>query len=160
MSVATLKKLSARRKNPSFGRRVDFTSRRWVCSSECDARVENRKLTVPPSGLKPHAAAIASSKVDLPHPFSPMMNVTSDEIRGREAREQQGRLPPRRDPRFRPGQTRAGGLPVAARLRPRLAGGEAPVPFHLRRARGEERAEHADRAVVEAGWRVEHEGLD
>src|SRR5207302_3218933 len=69
------------------------------------------------------------------------------------------RLPPRLHPRLRPRQARARGLPIAARLRPGLAGREAPVPLDLSRARREERAEDADRTVVEAGRRVEHEGL-
>jgi hypothetical protein len=76
MFVATLKKLSARRKNPSFGRRKVFARRMYLCSSECDGRVEKWKFFEPPSALKPHATAIASRRVDLPVPFSPMMNVT------------------------------------------------------------------------------------
>src|SRR5439155_545851 len=54
----------------------------------------------------------------------------------------------------------AGGLPIAAHLRPRLAEREPAVPLDLRRTRGKERAEHANGTVVEAGWGVEHEGLD
>src|SRR6266576_1621571 len=75
ISVATLKKLSARRKNPSLGVGTPFDSRKYRSSSECDALVPKRKFFVPPSGLKPHATAIASSSVDLPEPFSPMKNV-------------------------------------------------------------------------------------
>src|SRR5881628_3826833 len=63
-------------------------------------------------------------------------------------------------PRLRPRQTRARPLTVAAHLRPRPAGGEASVQLDLRRARGEERAEDTDRAVVEAGRHGEDEGLD
>jgi hypothetical protein len=64
-----LKKLSARRKKPSLGRRAPFAMRRYSCSSEWDWRVPKRKFLVPPSGLKPHATAIASSSVDLPEHF-------------------------------------------------------------------------------------------
>ncbi|MNI62704.1 hypothetical protein D3C73_1180350 [compost metagenome] len=38
--------------------------------------MENEKFSVPPSGLKPHAAAIPSRSVDLPLPFSPTRKVT------------------------------------------------------------------------------------
>lgn len=34
------------------------------------------EIFVPPSALKPKATAIPSSNVDLPVPFSPIMNVT------------------------------------------------------------------------------------
>ena len=76
ISVATLKKLSARRKNPSLGFCTPLTMRRYWCSSECDVRVPKRKFFVPPSGLKPNATAMASSRVDFPEPFSPMKNVS------------------------------------------------------------------------------------
>src|SRR5688572_1215950 len=36
---------------------------------ECEARVAKLKARVPPSALKPHATAIASSRVDLPEPL-------------------------------------------------------------------------------------------
>jgi hypothetical protein len=75
--VARLKKLSALKKNPSLGRFADLTSRKYRDSGEWDARVEKRKLMVPPSGLNPHADAIASNSVDLPLPFSPITKVTS-----------------------------------------------------------------------------------
>jgi hypothetical protein len=39
--------------------------------------VLKEKFFVPPSGLKPHAAAMVSSKVDFSEPFSPIMNVTA-----------------------------------------------------------------------------------
>ncbi len=75
--MATLKKLSARRKNPSLGVGSPFDSRKYrSMSPECDALVPKRKFFVPPSELKPHATAIASSSVDLPEPFSPTKNVT------------------------------------------------------------------------------------
>ena len=40
------------------------------------ARVEKSKFRVPPSALKPQATATASSRVDLPVPFSPTRKVT------------------------------------------------------------------------------------
>jgi hypothetical protein len=40
--------------------------------------VEKLKLWLPPSAFNPSATAMASSSVDLPVPFSPMMNVTSE----------------------------------------------------------------------------------
>ena len=76
ISVATLKKLSARRKKPVRGVRVPRTSRRYSCNSECDSRVETVMLRLPPSALNPAATAIASTSVDLPLPFSPAKNVT------------------------------------------------------------------------------------
>src|SRR5688572_10072478 len=57
-------------------------------------------------------------------------------------------LPPRLHPRLRPRQAGATGLAVATHLRPRPSRGEAAIHLHLGRARGEERAEHADGAVV------------
>ena len=54
----------------------------------------------------------------------------------------------------------AAALPVAAHLRPHAPGRDPPVQLELGGARREERAEHADRPVVEAGRGVEHEGLD
>src|SRR6185312_9227586 len=50
--------------------------------------------------------------------------------------------------------------PVAAHLRPHLAGRRLAVDLELGRAGREEGAEDADRPVVEAGRGVEHEGLD
>lgn len=38
--------------------------------------MEKEKFRVPPSGLKPQATAIPSSKVDFPLPFSPTKKVT------------------------------------------------------------------------------------
>jgi hypothetical protein len=61
--------------NPSFGRRMPFATRRYSCRLECDVRVSNRKYSVLPTALKPHATAMASSKVDLPEPFSPTKKV-------------------------------------------------------------------------------------
>src|SRR5213596_1783762 len=85
-------------------------------------------------------------------------------LRGRsprsKSRESDAPLRARLHPRLRPRQTRARPLTVAAHLRPRPAGGEASVQLDLRRARGEERAEDTDRAVVEAGRHGEDEGLD
>lgn len=74
------------------GDRVLRTIRRQLWGVEWDARVEKEKLRLPPSGLKPVATAIASSKVDLPGPFSPTTKVTLgcrstfsiDRIRGSE----------------------------------------------------------------------------
>jgi len=76
ISVLTLKKLSARRKKPSRGSAMPRTRRRCACNPECDSRVAKRKLRLPPSALKPIATAIASSRVDLPEPFSPTKKVT------------------------------------------------------------------------------------
>ena len=39
-------------------------------------------MRVPPSGLNPYAAAIASSRVDFPLPFSPAKKVTGFENGG------------------------------------------------------------------------------
>ena len=47
-----------------------------MCSPEWVSRVEKAKFREPPSGLKPRARATASSKVDLPLPFSPTKKVT------------------------------------------------------------------------------------
>src|SRR5207237_6865875 len=57
-------------------------------------------------------------------------------------------------------RSRARALPVAARLGPRLARREAAVHLHLRRAGGEERAEHAEGTVVETRREREHERVD
>jgi hypothetical protein len=51
--------------------------RKNLCSGECEARVTKLKLRLPPSGLRPQATAMASSRVDLPEPFSPMRKVTA-----------------------------------------------------------------------------------
>lgn len=75
-SVATLKKLSARKKNPVLGRRAPRTTRRSLCRDDSETFVENRKFWLPPSGLNPAAIAIASISVDFPLPFSPTRNVT------------------------------------------------------------------------------------
>src|SRR2546428_548258 len=87
-----------------------------------------------------------------------------DRLRGRsprsKSRESDAPLRARLHPRLRPRQTRARPLTVAAHLRPRPTGGEASVQLDLRRARGKERAEDTDRAVVEAGRHGEDEGLD
>lgn len=53
-----------------------FEIRMYSCKDECESYVLKRKFFVPPSALKPKATAIASSNVDLPVPFSPIMNVT------------------------------------------------------------------------------------
>jgi hypothetical protein len=45
-------------------------------TNEREGRVQKRKFFEPPSGLKPQATAIASSRVDLPQPFSPIRKVT------------------------------------------------------------------------------------
>ncbi len=50
--------------------------RRYSCKGEWESFVLKRKFFVPPSALKPNAIAIPSSNVDLPVPFSPIMNVT------------------------------------------------------------------------------------
>ena len=64
------------KKEPSLGAGTPFDSRKYRSSSEYDALVPKRKFFVPPSGLKPHATAIASSSVDFAEPFSPTKNVT------------------------------------------------------------------------------------
>jgi len=74
--VLTLKKLSARRKNPSRSRFGPRTARRNRWSSDSDRRVANRKFLVPPSALNPATTAIASMRVDFPEPFSPTRQVT------------------------------------------------------------------------------------
>src|SRR6185503_10760518 len=63
-------------------------------------------------------------------------------------------------PGLRPGETGARALPVAPHLRPHAARRDLPVDLELGRPRGEEGAEHADGPIVEAGRRVEHEGVD
>ena len=73
-----MKKLSARRKKPSWGRGF-FASRigrMWRCRTEWLSCVAKRWSRDPPSGLKPQAMASASISVDLPEPFSPTMKVT------------------------------------------------------------------------------------
>src|SRR3569833_3435108 len=77
ISVARLKRLSARRKKPSRGRFELFISLKYSCTTECEARVPNRKFFVPPSGLKHQATTRASIRVDLPLPFSPTRKVTA-----------------------------------------------------------------------------------
>src|SRR5262245_42562943 len=52
------------------------TGRRYSASAECEARVEKRKLRLPPSALRRNKTAIASSSVDFPAPFSPIRKVT------------------------------------------------------------------------------------
>src|SRR6202795_1930211 len=69
-------------------------------------------------------------------------------------------LAARLHPRFRPGQARGRRLAVATRLGPGLAGDDGTVDLDLSGPRREERAEDTERAVVEAGRRVEHERLD
>src|SRR5512134_217762 len=69
-------------------------------------------------------------------------------------------LPARLHPGLGPGQGGAAALPVAAHLGPHVAGRDLAVDLELGGAGGKEGAEDADRPVVEAGRRVEHEGLD
>ncbi len=73
--VATLKKLSARRKKPDLGRRTPRTTLRNEWRDDVDGVVEKRMFWLPPSALKPSAIARASTRVDLPLPFSPTKNV-------------------------------------------------------------------------------------
>ena len=75
-SVATVKKLSARRKKPVLGRLVPRVSRRFACRPDSEARVLKLKFALPPSALNPAATAIASTSVELPLPFSPTKKVT------------------------------------------------------------------------------------
>src|SRR5215510_12492618 len=112
-------------------------------------------------------AISSSTKRGRAEPCAPAAPATpTARIAASSARSHTGRrlipceLPARFHPGLGPRQARARGLPVAARLGPGLPGREAAVPLDLRRARREERAEDADRAVVEAGRRVEHERLD
>jgi hypothetical protein len=74
---------SARRKYPVRGLPGARTSRRYPPSDDSVDLVLNRKLTEPPSGLKPAATAIASISVDLPVPLSPVTNVTAGSRRSR-----------------------------------------------------------------------------
>src|SRR2546428_4077550 len=132
--VATLKKLSALRKYPVRGRRAPRTSRRCLCSTECDARVDTVTFRLPPSALKPAATAIASTSVDLPLPFSPRRGSPAG---GASARGGRGSLGSRTDrprsPRFR----RASGQPSGRRDRPDFASAITPL-FVLREARLDE----------------------
>ena len=49
---------------------------RYSPRAEWVSRVEKEKFRVPPSGLKPQATAMPSSRVDFPAPFSPTRKVT------------------------------------------------------------------------------------
>jgi len=73
-----LKKLSARRKKPSwgFGCIASRIARMCRCRLEWLSCVAKRWSFDPPSGLKPQATASASIRVDLPEPFSPTRKVT------------------------------------------------------------------------------------
>ena len=71
-----LYRLSPRRKYPSWGISGLRMSRRACHRPEWVFRLAKRKLRDPPSGLKPQATAMASSRVDLPLPFSPTKKVT------------------------------------------------------------------------------------
>jgi hypothetical protein len=73
--VATLNRLSARRKKPSRRRGLRSNRRCW-CSTDSELRVANRMCFDPPSALNPAAIAIASTSGDLPEPLSPTRNVT------------------------------------------------------------------------------------
>src|SRR5262249_58541625 len=112
-------------------------------------------------------AISSSTKRGRAEPCAPAAPATpTAKIAAGSARSNTGRrltpceLPARLHPGLGPRQARARGLPVAARLGPGLPGREAAVPLDLRGARREERAEDADRPVVEARRRVENEGLD
>ncbi|GHE90738.1 hypothetical protein GCM10017786_23800 [Amycolatopsis deserti] len=49
---------------------------RWSPRADSLERVAKSKFRLPPSGLKPAATASASTRVDLPLPFSPTRKVT------------------------------------------------------------------------------------
>src|SRR5262245_13040522 len=78
ISVARLKKLSARRKKPVRGRLEPRARRMQRWSDDSERLVANAKLIVPPSALNPDATASASRMVDFPAPFSPMKYVTAE----------------------------------------------------------------------------------
>jgi len=66
-------------------------------SCEWLERVVKRWNLGPPSGFNPNAAAVPSSKVDLPEPFSPTKNVTgvvkASVVRWRIAGTEKGNSP-------------------------------------------------------------------
>ena len=68
--------VSARRKKPH----LDAASPRWTRSAcpsgDSVGRVACIECVDPPSGLSPNAIATASTRVDLPDPFSPTRKVT------------------------------------------------------------------------------------
>lgn len=70
--VATLKKLSARRKYPSWSFFIPFWSFKYLYKSESEYRVEKLKWIEPTSVLNPNATVIASISVDFPKPFYPV----------------------------------------------------------------------------------------
>jgi hypothetical protein len=78
--LATLKKLSARRKYPRRGLRIARTGSSAPPRTECGTagRCPNRSSS-PPSAANPIAAAMASMIVDLPVPLSPASSVTGVE---------------------------------------------------------------------------------
>ena len=76
MALARLKNDSARRKKSVWGVRAPRMILMTSLSAECDARVSNVKLRLPPSGLSPQATAMASISVDFPDAFAPARNVT------------------------------------------------------------------------------------
>ena len=71
MRVAKLKKLSALRKKPSIGLIEVRLSLKQRVSGDEYSPIAMVVFLVPPSMLKPSFSAMASSKVDLPEPFSP-----------------------------------------------------------------------------------------
>ena len=66
LPVATLKKLSARRKNPCRGRWSAHQANGLMTETPANARGELNEFIVPPSALKPDATASASRMVDFP----------------------------------------------------------------------------------------------
>src|SRR2546427_806845 len=132
------------------------------------ARGRQARSLAPPAHARPHrrarrrtARASCAAAVRLRAILGGARRVRELSRAGQALRKRRGEtLGPRLDPRFRPGQARARRLPVAARFRPRAAAGKAPAQLDLRRTRGEERAEHADRPVIEARGHGEDEGLD
>ena len=63
--------------------KINVNGKRYILkefnSNKPVSLVEKEKFFVPPSALKPYATAIASSKVDLPVPFSPTKKVILEE---------------------------------------------------------------------------------
>src|SRR6185312_2914112 len=120
-------------------------------SAETSARSGARRSAVP------RARASATVSARLASLTSPMATRAPSR---RKVSAPARPLAARLHPGLRPRQGGAAPLPVAAHLRPHLAGRHLAVDLELGRAGREEGAEDADRPVVEAGRGVEHEGFD
>src|SRR5689334_10480120 len=126
-------------------------------SAIVSARVAS--LTSPMTTRAPSRRKVSALARPMPLP-PPVTRATLPSRRPPRALMAAAPLPARLHPRLGPRQGGAAALPVAAHLRPHLRGRHPAVDLELGGARREERAEHADGPIVEAGRGVEHEGLD